>query len=86
MLFRSYLAAGILSALDRGGIRMPRDVRFATLANKGLGPVHAQDLTRIEYDPAQSGLRIGESVSEYLETGKVTQTSVAVTFKRGETV
>ena len=81
-----YLAAGILSALDRGGVRMPRDVRFATLANKGLGPVHAQDLTRIEYDPAQSGLRIGEAVSAYLESGKVPTCSISVAFKRGNTI
>ena len=81
-----YLAAGILSALDRKGVVMPRDFRFATLANKGLGPVHAQDLTRIEYDPAQSGVRIGEAVSTYLDTGKVTPCSIAISFKRGETV
>jgi len=81
-----YLAAGILSALDRKGVRMPQDIRFATLANKGLGPVHAQDLTRIEYDPAQSGVRIGEAVSAYLNTGKATPCSIAIAFKRGETV
>ena len=81
-----YLAAGILSALDRKGVVMPRDFRFATLANKGLGPVHAQDLTRIEYDPAQSGVRIGEAVSSYLDTGKVTPCSIAISFKRGETI
>ncbi len=81
-----YLAAGILSALDRNGVRMPTDIRFATLANKGLGPVHAQDLTRIEYDPAQSGLRIGESISVYLETGKVIPCSTSVEFKCGETI
>lgn len=81
-----YLAAGILSALDRKSVRMPQDVRFATLANKGLGPVHAQDLTRIEYDPAESGVRIGEAVSTYLETSKATPCSIAIAFKRGETV
>ena len=81
-----YLAAGILSALDRKGVVMPRDFRFATLANKGLGPVHTQDLTRIEYDPAQSGVRIGEAVSSYLDTGKVMPCSIAISFKRGETV
>ena len=81
-----YLAAGILSAFDWHGIRMPQDIRFATLSNKGLGPVHMQDLTRIEYDPAQSGVRIGEAVSAYLEKGKVTPCSIAVSFKRGETI
>ena len=81
-----YLASGILSALDRKGVVMPRDFRFATLANKGLGPVHSQDLTRIEYDPAQSGIRIGEAVSTYLETGKVVPCSISISFKRGETV
>jgi DNA-binding LacI/PurR family transcriptional regulator len=81
-----YLAAGILSAFDRNGVRMPDDVRFATLANKGLGPVHAQDLTRIEYDPAQSGITIGESVVSYLDAKKVVSCSVSVEFKHGETI
>ena len=81
-----YLAAGILSVIDRKGVAMPQDVRFATLANKGLGPVHAQSLTRVEYDPAQSGVRIGEAVSTYLDTGKVVPCSIAIAFKRGETI
>ena len=81
-----YLASGILSAMDWNGVRMPRDIRFATMSNKGLGPVHVQELTRIEYDPAQSGVRIGEAVSAYLETGKASPCSLAIAFKRGETV
>ena len=81
-----YLASGILSAFDWHGIRMPKDIRFATLSNKGLGPVHMQDLTRIEYDAERSGIRIGEAVSTYLETGKVAPCSIAVTFRRGETI
>ena len=81
-----YLAAGILSAIDRKGVRMPQGVRFATLSNKGLGPVHAQSLTRVEYDPARSGVRIGEAVSTYLDTGKATSCSIAISFKRGATV
>ena len=81
-----YLAAGILSAFDWHGVRMPQDIRFATLSNKGLGPVHMQDLTRIEHDPAQSGVRIGEAVLVYLESGKAKPCSIAVTFRRGETI
>ena len=81
-----YLAAGMLSAIDRKGVAMPQGIRFATMSNKGLGPVHAQSLTRIEYDPAQSGVRIGEAVSTYLETSKATPCSIAIAFKRGETV
>ena len=81
-----YLAAGILSAMDWNGVRMPKDIRFATMSNKGLGPVHTQDLTRIEYDPAQSGVRIGEAVAAYLETGKVEPCSISVSFRRGETI
>ena len=81
-----YLAAGILSVLDRNGVRMPIDVRFATLANKGLGPVHAQDLTRIEYDPEQSGINLGEAVSAYLGSGKVPTCSISVAFRRGNTI
>ena len=81
-----YLAAGILSAIDRKGVVMPQGIRFATMSNKGLGPVHAQSLTRVEYDPAESGIRIGEAASTYLDTGKVVPCSIAIAFKRGETI
>ena len=66
-----YLAAGILSAFDHCAVEVPGDVRFATLAHRGLGPVYRKELTRIEHDPAQTGVRIGEAIVRYLETGAV---------------
>ena len=65
---------------------MNRKKSDITLSNKGLGPVHMRDLTRVEYDPYGSGVRIGEAVSTCLETGKAMPCSIATAFKRGETV
>lgn len=45
-----YLAAGALLAFARHGVRLPRDVRFASLATKGFEPVWWQSVTRIEWD------------------------------------
>ena len=82
-----YLAAGILSAFDRLGVRIPEDVRFATLANVGLGPVHAKDLARIENDPVRIGEIAGRAIVDYLESGKVPEVcDVPCRFVRGETV
>lgn len=82
-----YLAAGILSAFDRHGIHMPDDVCFATMANKGLGPVHVKELTRIELDPWRFGLEFGKCVVSFLETG-VPRSGVldVARFCRGETI
>ena len=82
-----YLSAGILAAFDRHGVRMPQDVKFATLANVDLGPVHMQDLTRIESDPAKVGRAVGGWIVDWLDDGKIPSPAfVACTFKRGTTV
>ena len=83
-----YLAAGVLSAFDRHGVRMPDDVRFATMSNRGLGPVHLKDLTRIEYDPARMGAETGRRIVGFLEgRGIVPPGRVPYAeFRRGETV
>ena len=60
--------------------------RMSVTATEGLGPVHAQSLTRVEYDPSESGVRIGEAVSTYLDIGKVVPCSIAIAFKRGVTI
>ena len=82
-----YLAAGILSAFDRHGVQMPEDVKFATLANKGLGPVHVKELTRIEYDPVRAGRAIAERMLVYLEKREQGECVVPFAeFRAGDTV
>ena len=82
-----YLAAGILSAFDRAGVRLPEDLCFATLSNKGLGPVYVKELTRIEMDSERFGEEIGAAVSAYLDTGRISSTlKLQPRYWRGETI
>ena len=80
-----YLAAGALSAFDRHGVRMPEDVRLATLSNYGLGPVHFRPLTRIVSDPIRHGREIAENLLKMLDGEDVPQQmKLKLTFKAGE--
>ena len=80
-----YLAAGALSAFHRHGVRIPEDVRLATLSNYGLGPVHFRPLTRIEIDPIRHGREIAENLLKILDGEDVPQQmKLKLTFKAGE--
>ena len=57
-----YVARGALAAFAHLGVRMPNDVRFVTLANRGNAPVSAVHLARIEYDPRLYGTWVAEAV------------------------
>jgi DNA-binding LacI/PurR family transcriptional regulator len=50
-----WAARGGLQALAAAGVRYPRDILVATLANRGFVPVGACSFTRIEADPAWHG-------------------------------
>lgn len=82
-----YLAAGVLSAFDAHGIRLPEDCRFVTFANRGLGPVYRKELSRIECDPAREGAMFGQAIVEVLEKGAVRKPAeVELQFVRGDTI
>lgn len=53
-----YLASGALLALAHLGIRIPTDVRVAVFSNRGNGPVHPLDLTRMEMDPEADARKV----------------------------
>ena len=81
-----FLAAGALSAFDRHGVRMPEDMRLATLSNYGLGPVHFRPLTRIEIDPIRHGREVAENLLKVLDGEDVPQQmKLELTFKEGGT-
>ena len=80
-----YLAAGALSAFDMHGVRMPDDIRMATLSNYGLGPVHFRPLTRIVVDPVRDGRKTAESLLKILDGEDVPQkTNLEMSFEKGE--
>lgn len=65
-----YLAQGGLLALSQSDLRFPEDIGIVTLANKGIGPVWAKPLTRLEMNPAAHGQVLAEAVLTYFREGK----------------
>ena len=64
-----YLASGALLALACAGLSVPGDIRIATWANTGLGPVYPKVLSRMEIDPIAASSLIASASLEYLKTG-----------------
>ena len=83
--YDDYLAAGGLIALAATGLRVPEDIRVATLANKGLGPVWFKPLTRLEYDPVGNARLIGDYVLKLLADKKATPPTLQLKFIEGRT-
>ena len=83
--YDDYLAAGGLIALAATGLRVPEDIRIATLANKGLGPVWFKPLTRLEYDPVGNARLIGDYVLKLLAGKKAMPPALQFKFIEGTT-
>ena len=83
--YDDYLAAGGLIALAATGLRVPEDIRIATLANKGLGPVWFKPLTRLEYDPVGNAKLIGDYVLKLLAGKTATLPALQLKFIEGKT-
>lgn len=82
-----YLAQGGLLALAVAGVRVPEDVRVATHANKGLGPLWTRPLSRLEVDAAAHGRAIAASILAYLETGVIPpDPGLGSVWRKGETL
>lgn len=82
-----FVAAGAMTALLRNGIKIPEDVRVATWANKGLGPIYSRSFTRMEMDPLVHGEKIADWILRYLKSGKPPKNMVvAPVYIRGETL
>lgn len=69
LLADDYIAIGALTAILHRRIRVPRDVRLVTFANKGFGPVFPCKLTRLEMDAESDGEHVGGLIAEYLKGG-----------------
>ena len=81
-----HLAQGGLLALMAHGIRIPEDVRVVSLANKGLGPVWVEPVTRLEMDAFAHGAEIAKAVIAFLGGRPFPQGMVlGSAWKRGKT-
>lgn len=82
-----FFAEGALSALAERGISSPRDVRIATFANWGRGPVYPRELTRFEVNPFEAGKRMADFVLALLNGEKHVRPPVlGPRLVRGETL
>lgn len=62
LFWDDFVAQGALTALSARGVRIPEDVKIATLSNRGSGPVYVKSLSCIEHDPSLDG----DVVSQYV--------------------
>ena len=81
-----YLASGALTALSYAGLKSPDDVRIATWANAGLGPVYPRELSRMEFDPVGTAKEASAAVVSYLKTGVYPSGVVGAKWFAGETM
>lgn len=75
-----YLCAGGVTALLHHGVRIPEDVRVASLANVGLGPVFPVPIALIENDPYAAGERLANAALKYFSTGLLPPSDFEVRF------
>ena len=66
-----HLATGALLALGNAGVKIPRDVRIVTWANRDYGPVSLVPLTRMEMDCEALGKTVASAVLKCLRTGEL---------------
>ena len=65
-----HLATGALLAFGNAGVKIPRDVRIVTWANRNYGPVSLVPLTRMEIDCEAAGNTVAAAVLECLRAGE----------------
>ena len=80
-----YMAMGALPVLLERGVRIPEDVRFVTLRNKGGGPAFTKTLAAIETDPRQRGASLAEQILAWFETGTFAVQPTVPRYVWGET-
>lgn len=82
-----HIAQGGLVALAVAGIKVPRDVKVATHANKGFGPIWPTRLARFEVDPVANGRASADAILAFLETGAFpTGLNLGSVWKNGATL
>lgn len=72
-----YLCAGAVTAMLCNGVKVPGDVRVASIANAGLGPVLPFPFPRISFDWRGYGSALAGGALSYLRTGVVSESAVA---------
>ena len=78
------LCHGAMTAMLTHGVRVPEDVRVASIANKGHLRAYRTTLTRVEYDAETRGDNVADVLLEYLRNGEFPQGCVlSATYRIG---
>ena len=71
LFWDDFVAQGALTAFLGRGLRIPNDVKVVALANRGLGPVYSEALTRFECDASEAGEKVAAFTLALLAKGRV---------------
>lgn len=80
-----YVAAGALLAFSDFGLCAPRDFRFVSFANKGLGITYSRPVTRLVMNPIRTGEAAADHILGALAGGVGRTTLPGAEFMPGET-
>ena len=71
LFWDDFVAQGALTAFLGRGLRIPGDIKVVSLANRGLGPVYSESLTRFECDAAEAGEKVAAFALALLAKGRL---------------
>lgn len=81
------LTTGALVALLSRGVKIPDDISVVTWSNYGQTPVFTREMTRMELDPKDAGIRASRACLGYLKTGRWSgDVKIVPTWKVGATL
>lgn len=81
-----YLTMGAMPVLLEAGVRIPRDVKIVTVANRGFGPVYTKSFARIEFDRRGEAHALADGVIGWMRTGKFPEcVNAPIAYIPGET-
>jgi len=80
-----YVAAGALLAFADFGLQAPRDFRFVSFSNEGLGITYSKPVTRLVMNPVRTGKAAADYILAALAGADGRMTLPGLDFVRGET-
>ena len=81
-----HFAIGGLWALERLGLRVPEDIKVASLSNYGNAPFYPKPLTRFEHNHFDYAAKTARAILRYLRSGRLPGNVLCdIHYVRGET-
>ena len=78
-----YLSIGVIAALRKLRIEVPRDVKLVVYANRGSGLFAGDEYARIEQDSLKDGREIARCIADCLDSGAFGRYDNPLVYRRG---